>query len=88
MPEGFTGTERQNSIMREVLAAADAGALLTTDDIIEKLGFRSRGAAVSAIQVLTKHGFLVKNHLGGSRSMELRPTVKAYMHFRGGFPVR
>jgi hypothetical protein len=88
MPEGFTGTDRQNAIMRAILAAADAGTILTTDDIIEKLGFRSRGAAVSAIQILTKHGFLVKSHQGGSRSMELKPTVRAYTHFRGGFPVR
>lgn len=76
----FAGTEKQFAVMRAILKAADGGAFVTVMELQCQFP-GSKQAILSTLGTLERWGFISKNPRG-HRSMELKPTGKAYSHFR------
>lgn len=82
----FAQTEKQTEIIRLVLAAADAGEVMTYPLLQARLSY---GAGVSpqsiqcSIRFLEKHGLVLRQKsLGDGRTTIIKPTSRTYRMFR------
>lgn len=82
----FAQTEKQMEIIDLVLAAADAGEILTYPLLKARLSYGHQITAQSlqcSIKFLEKHGLVVRHKaIGDSRITVIKPTSLTYTMFR------